>query len=238
MLSFRSSRRVTKLGSLAIAVSTAAAAVLTFSTRDVPAQSAPSEASGCAAWDVIYSAAGSLQLSDTPMGAGNGVYPVGPGKIVLRLDPRGGRAALLSFEMPERFGIEAKRLFWTTHVDTNATARAIPDGPGACGRVAEGALQGRSLAWATKANGFHTDGTLACNGSLCGRFGAPPPGTSSLHIGPSDVQLAPFEFSADGKTFTMAYTFVSKTEDPRQTARLALSAREVSRSCAPVEACR
>jgi len=237
MLSLRTSRRFTRLGSFAIAVSTAAAAV-TLSTRDVPAQSAPPEANGCAAWDVIYSSSGSLQLSDTPMGAGNGVYPVGPGKIVLRLDPNGGRATLRSFEMPERFGIDAKKLFWTTHVDTDATARAIPADPGACGRVAEGALQGRSLAWATKANGFHTDGTLACRGSLCGQFGAPPPGTSSLHIGPSDVQLAPFEFSADGKTFTMASTFVSKTEDPRQTARLALSAREVSRSCAPVESCR
>ena len=237
MLSLRTSRRSTTLGRLAIAASTAAAAVLTLATRDVPAQSAPPEANGCAAWDVVYSAAGSLQLSDTPMGAGNGTYPVGPGKIVLRLDPRGGHAALLSFEMPERFGIESKKLFWTTHVDTNATARAVPDGPGACGRVAEGAMQGHSLAWATKANGFHTDGTLACKGSLCGRFGAPPPGTSSLHIGPSDVQLAPFEFSADGKTFTMASTFVSRTEDPKQSARLAFSAREVSRSCAPVEAC-
>jgi hypothetical protein len=227
--------RFTK-GSAAFAASGAAVMALTLATRT--ARPAQPSGGGCAAYDVIYSIAGNLQLTDTPMGAGNGTYPVGPGSVVLRVDPQAGRTTMVSFEMPERFGIDSKKLFWTTHVDMNATARATPAGTGACASVAEGAMRGQSLAWATRANGFHTDGTIGCRGSMCGKFGAPPPGTSDLHIGPSDVQLSPFEFSPDGRTFTMASTFVSKTASPKQTAHLALAGHEVSRTCAPVAQCR
>jgi hypothetical protein len=206
---------------------------VTLGSRDVPAQAGTEP---CEAWDSVYSVSGNLQLSDTLMGAGNGTYPVGPGKVVLRFDPHAGRVAMLTYEMAERFGIEAKKVFWTTRVDTDATARATAGG--ACGHAAEGAMQGRTLVWATKVNGLRTDGTLQCKGSFCGQFGAPPPGTSPLHVGPEPVQLQPFEFSADGKTFTMASTFLSRTETPRQTAHLALSGREIARSCVPVEVCR
>jgi hypothetical protein len=209
-----------------------AAVALTLASRDLPARAGTQ---GCDSWDAVYSVSGNLQLSDTPMGAGNGTYPIGPGKVVLRFDPGGGRVAMLAYEMSERFGIEAKKIFWTTRVDTDATARATV--AGACGHAAEGAMRGHTLVWATKVNGLRTDGTLACKGSLCGQFGAPPPGTSPLHVGPEPVQLQPFEFSADGKTFTMASTFLSRTESPRQTAHLALSGREIGRSCAPVDAC-
>ncbi len=185
---------------------------------------------GCGTWDVVYAITGNLQLSDTPMGAGNGVYRVGPGQVVLRFERASGRVALLSYEMPERFGIEAKKAFWTTHVDTDAIARAAP--AGTCGGAAEGTLRGSSVVWSTRLSGFHTDGTLECIGSLCGQFGAPPAGKSALHIGPSDVGLEPFEFGADGKTFTMASTFVSSSEHPKRTAHLSLSGREVRRSCA------
>jgi hypothetical protein len=191
----------------------------------------------CAAWDVTYAAVGNLQLSDTPMGAANGTYPVGPGKIVLRQDARSGRVALLAFELPERLGIESTRVFWTTHVDMDATARAPASTPDACNPAAEGAMQGRRIVWSTRLRGFRTDGTLVCRGSMCGKFGAPPAGSSPLVIGPHDVELQPFEFGGDGRTFTMASAFVSKTDSPKQTAHLSISARETRRVCAPVATC-
>jgi hypothetical protein len=193
-------------------------------------------AAECDAWQVEYSVSGNLQLSDTPMGAGNGTYLVGPGRMVLRFE-RSGAAQLVSYEMPERFGIEAKKVFWTTHVNTDALARATAATPGPCGHAATGAMKGSTLVWSSKLD-FRTDGTLECKGSMCGKFGAPAPGSSPLHIGPSPVMLEPLQFGPDGKTFTMASTFVSKTESPKQTAYLSLSGREARRSCAPVDTCR
>jgi hypothetical protein len=213
-----------------------AAVALALAARNAPAEAGTDGCGDCKVCDAVYSVSGNLQLSDTPMGAGNGTYAVGPGKVVLRFDPRAGSVKLLAYEMSERFGVEAKKIFWKTRVDTDATARATPTG--ACGHAAEGAMQGRTLVWSTKIEGLRTDGTLDCKGSMCGKFGAPPPGTSPLHVGPEPVQLQPFEFSADGKTFTMPSAFLSKTESPKQTAHLAISGREVSRSCAPVDACR
>ena len=201
--------------------------------------SSPAQEQGCGAWDVTYAVSGNLELSDTAMGAGDGIYAVGPGEIVLRYGVPAGRVTMLSFDVPQRFGIEVKKLFWAAQVDTDATARAAPAAAlRECGHVAEGLMQEGKLAWATSVSGFRTDGVVACTGSLCGRFGAPARGTSGLHIPPADIQLKPFEFAPDGKTFTMASTFVSKTDAPRETAHLALAGREIRRACAPVAACR
>jgi hypothetical protein len=201
--------------------------------------SAPSEGQGCAAWDITYAVSGNLQLSDTPQGAGDGTYRVGPGEIVLRRTAGTDRVTMVSFDVPQRFSIDVKKVFWTAVVRTDATARAAPPaGAGECGHVAEGAMQEGRVAWTTTVSGFHTDGVVHCDGSLCGQFGAPPSGNSGLHIPPHDVQFRPFEFGPDGTTFTMASSFVSRTEEPRQTAHLALAGREVKRVCAPVAACR
>ncbi len=230
MLSWRKVVRAVMAGTSVVTVA------VTASSTDSP--SPPAE-QGCAAWDVSYTVSGKLQLSDTPRGAANGTYAVGPGKVVLRHDAGSGRVTLLSFELPERFGIVAKNAFWTTHVDTNATARAAPPaGAGECGHVAEGAMRGRTVAWATRVRGWQTDGVVECKGSLCGSFGAPPKGSSPLHVGPNDIQFQPFEFGPDGKTFTMSSTFISKSDSPRQTAHLAFAGREVGRVCAPVSKCR
>jgi hypothetical protein len=208
-----------------------AAAVLFGSTRRPSEGAAPD----CHAWQVEYSIAGNLQVSDTLMRAGDGTYPVGPGRMVLRFDRAGGPVALLSYELPERFGIEVRKVFWTTRVNTDAVGRITP---GACGRAASGTLQGSTLVWSSRVDGLRTDGTLECKGSMCGKFGAPAPGTSPLHVGPSSVAFQPFEFGRDGKTFTMASTLVSRSEVPKQTAHLSLSGREVRRSCAPMDPCR
>jgi hypothetical protein len=198
---------------------------------------APPPPAPCNAWDVEYTLAANLQLRDTPMGAGNGVYRIGPGTMVLRFEDRGGQpggvAKMVSYTMRENFQIRSRTVFWTTTVVTDTRTNATA--AGACPSAGEGNLIGRTLRWSTPIRGYHTDGTLTCEGNLCGSFGAPPPGTSELHIAAHDVQLSPFEFGPDMKTFTMAHTFVSKTESPKQTAYMTLAGREVRRSCA---ACR
>lgn len=191
-------------------------------------------AEGCDSWESEYVTAANLELRDTPMGEGNGVYRIGPGRAVIRFEGQNGPAKLVSYEMREHFYIKSKTLLWTTHVTTDASTRTTPD---ACGVVAAGTMSDRTLRWTTPLRGYRTDGSLTCEGSLCGKFGAPPSGTSELHLPAHDVMFSPFTFSPDRKTFSMPNTEVSKSEMPKQTALIALSGREARRTCVPVRPC-
>jgi hypothetical protein len=187
----------------------------------------------CGSWQVDYTLAESLRLSDTPMGKGDGVYEVGPGSVQLRFDDvdgqPGGRATMVSYAMREHFVIDSRALFWNAHVVTDTHTRATADGSGA----AAGTLRGTTLVWTSPVRGYRTDGALTCEGSLCGKFGAPPEGRSEIHIGPGPVPFGPFQFSRDLKTFTMGETFVARTDAPKQTAHVTLAGREVHRACTP-----
>jgi hypothetical protein len=187
----------------------------------------------CSSWRVDYTLAESLRLSDTPMGKGDGVYEVGPGSVELRFDDLdgqpGGRVEMVSYAMSEHFTIDSRALFWNAHVTTDTHTRGTPDANG----VAAGRMQGATLTWTSPVRGYRTDGTLTCDGSLCGKFGAPPEGRSEIHIGPGPVTFSPFQFSRDLKTFTMGDTFVAKTDMPKQTAHVTLAGREVHRTCVP-----
>jgi hypothetical protein len=201
-----------------------------------PAQ-AP-EARECAAWRIEYVANVDIRVSDTPFGAGDGVYKVGPGTVVLRFDNKDGQPAgrvdMSEYRTREYFTVVSKALLWKATVTTSTTTRATPD---ACGVVGKGSLQSNILSWSGPVRGVRTDGTLHCEGSLCGKFGAPPEGTSGFHLPPHPASFKPFRFGKDLKTFTMDYTFASRTESPKQTSHVALSAREVRRTCVPVPAC-
>jgi hypothetical protein len=207
---------------------------LMLSPSRVDAQSAPAP---CGGWQVDYALSGSLQLSDTPLGQGDGTYAVGPGSMALRFDDvggkPGGRVALVSYEVHEGFKVTAKMIFWATSVTTSATTRATTD---PCGPP-QGLLTAATLAWSLPVSGVRTDGSLLCEGSFCGQFGAPPPGLSELHLPAHAVAFKSLQFSADMQTFTMASTFVSKSDAPKQTAHLALAGREVRRACLPVNYC-
>jgi hypothetical protein len=195
------------------------------------------ESPPCAAWQVDYTLAERLRLSDTPMGKGDGVYTVGPGSAVLRFDDvdgqPGGGVEMTSYAMQEHFTIESRTLFWGARVATDTHTQGTPD---ACG-VAAGALHGTTLGWSSPVRGYRTDGTITCEGDLCGKFGAPPAGKSEIHIGPGPIQFSAFQFAHDMKTFTMAETFVAKTEMPKQTAHVTLAGREVRRACVPATTC-
>jgi hypothetical protein len=203
-----------------------------------PGRVAADQPPPCDAWEVEYALSANLELSDTPMKQGDGVYPVGPGTVVLRFDDHGGQPAgrvkMLSYAMKQSITVVSNALFFKTTVVTDALTRAAPD---PCGVAAEGVLTGQTLAWSGPVRSVRSDGTLNCDGSLCGKFGAPPHGQSALHIGPNAVSFQPFQFSSDLKTFAMASTFVSRTEEPKETAHVALSGRETRRSCVQVKAC-
>ncbi len=215
-----------------------AAAAVAVAVALAPAASADAPPAGCTGWKIEYALAANLQLGDTPFGQGDGVYAIGPGRTVLLFEDRdgqpGGAAAMTSYEMRESFTVKSRTLFATTTVVTDAQTRATPD---ACGVAASGKLKGTTLAWSSPLAGYRTDGTLTCEGSLCGKFGAPPRGTSELHMGPGPVAFGAFELSKDLKTFTMASTQVAKTEAPKQTAHVTLSGREMRRTCVQPPSC-
>lgn len=201
--------------------------------------SAQDEAMECEAWDIEYSLSATLSLRDTPMNAGNGDYNIGPGRTVLRIENHGGTpigpVQMRSYEMKERFQLVSKNVLFTTKVDTDVRTMATPD---ACGIVTSGMLTGKRAVWSKPVSGYRSDGTLTCDGSICGQFGAPPAGTSEIHVGPDSVNFKQFEFSPDLRTMTMQSTQVAKSDSPKQTAYLALSGREVRRTCVKAPPCR
>lgn len=197
-----------------------------------PVAASGAEPAPCQEREVEYSLAGRLRIADTPLGAGDGVYEIGPGRAVLRIRQGAGESPpsvqLISYEMRLNFVVSSHVLFWNTKVVTSAVGHASDAGGSP---VTEGSLVGRTLTWRGELRGYRTDGTLTCSGNVCGSFGAPPEGTTPLVTPPGAVKLAPFELSADGRTFVMSSTLVSRSAAPQQRSYLALAGREVSRAC-------
>jgi hypothetical protein len=195
---------------------------------------ASADGAACSGWEVEYTTNGNMKLADTVMGAADGVYPIGPGKVVVRFDDRGGQpgghARLATYGIHEHVSITSKALFMNATVTTDTNSQAGPDGQGV---VADGALNDHTLTWSGAMRAYRTDGTTTCDGSLCGKFGAPPQGVSPVHMGPRTVQPAPFQFGADMKTFSMQYVQTSQSDSPKQTTYEAISGREVRRTCIP-----
>jgi hypothetical protein len=208
------------------------AALVFVAPADVHAQ--PAEE-----WEVEYAVNATMHVTDTPMGQGDGDYAAGPGRLVLRFEnvsgQPGGRARMTAYSMHEAFTVTSQVLVVKTTVSVDSTTRATPN---ACGSAAEGAVHGRTLTWATPVRGYHSDGTLTCDGVVCGKFGAPPDGSSPMHVGPVDVRFAPFHFAADGRSFTMPRTFALSTDTPKQTAYIELTGRETRRALVAPQACR
>jgi hypothetical protein len=192
--------------------------------------SAEASSSDCNAVDVQYDVSANLMITGTVMGAGDGLHSVGPGKVVLRFDGGQGQrhARLLTYDLRQTFTVTAKALLWTTRVSTNVQMRAS-HAPSSF--VAEGMLGGSTLRWAGQASGLRSDGTLLCEGSMCGKFGAPPSGISEVHTGPSSMVLKPFEFAPDMQTFTMPFTLFSESDAPKERTLVSMAGREVRRVC-------
>lgn len=218
----------------ASALAAVAALGLALAPRAAEAEGEPE----CEAWEVDYVTTGRLSIRDTTMGAGDGDHVVGPGTLTLRFEgaagPGPGPARMLAYRMPEKIVVEAKAVFFSTKVVSETLGQA---GPVACG-VAAGTWSGNRLAWSTPMRGYRSDGTITCEGSMCGKMGAPPKGRSEYHEGPRDLPLAPFVFAADRRSFTMGPVVVAKTESPKQTTSMQLAGRETKRTCVSTKPCR
>jgi len=181
----------------------------------------------CEVTEVEYAAVGRLRVNDTLFGAGDGVFPIGPGTIVLRFGAAAASGArpvqLRVYTMKQHVVVISTALFWTTTVTSDTDTRMTA--------AARGVLTDHTLRWQGPPPAMRSDGVIVCDGSLCGVFGAPPRGNSPLHMGPNLVSLEPFEFGADMTTFTMRYAFVSETDSPKQRSYVALAGREVRRTC-------
>lgn len=196
---------------------------------------APANPAHCPNWVAEYALAARLRLTDTPFGAGDGVYDIGPGrlKIGFSSSPEANtlNARVLAYEMRNSFTVESHVMFIRAKVTTRAESRATPD---ARGVVATGTLTDQQLTWSLPFHGHRTDGTLFCEGLGCGFPGIPPSGQSPLHIPPSPVKFGRFSFDSPNLlVFRMDYVKVAHTEMPRQTAFVSISGRQTSRECVP-----
>ncbi|WP_394827706.1 hypothetical protein [Pendulispora albinea] len=207
---------------------------------DAPANAAPAagDAGACDAWQIEYEVNATVEISDTTMGAGDGKFPNGPGKVVLRFENRGGQpggnVSLLDYEMKDNFTVVSHALMWEARVTADTISRTTKN---TCGASAEGVLDGRTLRWSGPWRGMRSDGAVICQGGLCGKFGAPPSGRSPMHVPPHSVSFKSFDYSPDLKTFGMGYSIVSQQSSPSQTSRIALAGRERKRSCVTVKPC-
>ncbi|HXX70045.1 MAG TPA: hypothetical protein VEK07_22890 [Polyangiaceae bacterium] len=182
----------------------------------------------CARLEVTYAITGNLRITGTPLGAGDGTHSVGPGALVLRVDTRSGRAQLVAFDLQERFAVTPSAVMWNATVLTDAAARVAPDSSGEAG---SGRLLDGVLRWSGPIRGYHTDGALICNGTLCGKFGAPPPGRSDIHTPAVTVRFQPLRFERGSDTFQMAYALVSESMSPPQKTYLAMAGRRTRQAC-------
>jgi hypothetical protein len=220
------------LRSVALGVALVAVAVAgpAFLPREATAQLSISDLSPtCAQWELAYAITGTLRVTETQMGAGNGTFQVGPGTLVLRVDARGARVKLTELQLRERFAIHPSAMMWNATVVTDVAARAPSDAAGAVAvgsRTANGVVQ-----WAEPLRTYRSDGVLTCDGSLCGKFGAPPAGRSELHQVSRTVRLEPLRFDRDGQVFHMDFALVSSSESPHQRTYLALVGRRTAKRC-------
>jgi hypothetical protein len=216
------------------AVATAALGLVALPAEPASGQfEAVAAVAACPAWDVTYAVSARLRITDTPMAAGDGEHPIGPGTFVVQVDRAQSRVQVVSLELKERFTVHPKALLWNATVVTDANARATADASGFAGM---GTFANGTLRWAGPIHGYRTDGSLVCEGSLCGKFGAPPAGRSELHWPPSSVPFQPLRFGENGATFQMPYSLVAQSDSPKQKTYLSIAGREIHRTCIRVPA--
>jgi len=196
------------------------------------------EAAACDVSEVDYALSARVRITNTSMGMGDGTYPTGPGYLRLRFERRAGSSGevvkLVQYRMRDHFTVSASMIIASASVTAETVSVTTPD---ACGVSASGLLVGHTLRWDGPWSGMRSDGKVTCDGSLCGRFGAPPKGDSPAHVPPHSASFAPFEYSDDGETFTMTYSVASSQASPSQTSHLALAGRALKRRCVAAPPC-
>lgn len=184
-----------------------------------------------------------LLLRDTMMAIGDGNHNIGPGNATIRFEnidgKPGGKAYLLEFTI----SID----FTAPPATTNLVGTMGHDYEGPCGSCAVGNIEGDKLTWsdfagtaygtdqAPNVHSFFSEGTITCDGPLCGSFGAPPQGTTPNSDGPYDLRFETWILAADASTF-FAPPFITQ-QDLNSTTRIQVYGVEKSRECKSFQAC-
>jgi len=146
----------------------------------------PAQAQGDV-WRITYDLTGTeFIITNTPFGAGDGTFDVGPGSLVLDFQNDGGQpgdgpARMVSFDLDIEFTTGS------LGTDVMNDLRAFADYNGE-NRATEGALAGGVLSWSEEVP-YRTIGTILCQGSFCGLSGF----TSGETVNVND--FTPFQFN-------------------------------------------
>ncbi len=169
--------------------------------------------------DVTFDLAGStLEVYDTPFGAGNFSAPIGPGTISMRL-PFDAGSGLVADGSIEIFGLDLE-------VHTQNTIGAIGatitnDGYFQfAGSIPRGSLGSRTASWINPTEGFRSSGFQSCSGS-CGQV---PASSLGSYDDTRSVELGAFHFAATPEgvptTFSSEWTVVNTTSNSKTRLRL------------------
>jgi hypothetical protein len=180
-----------------------------------------------------------LRLADTPYGAGDGYYSIGPGTARLRFADRDGApapgdAALLDLQIVTKFVVNTTALGFKMRIATDGTVGFTPD---ACGVVARGTYAKAQISWDERARGYRSVGTAHCTGALCGKFGSPPAGRSQMNRPVHPVKLRTLQLRDGVTRFGIPYFEVERQRKPSQTVYLRVEARETGRRCVVTPPC-
>ena len=187
----------------------------------------------CESVEVTFDLTGSdFTIEGTPLGAGDTVAPIGPGTAVLRFstdhsgDIVDGPVTLVSYNMDMIFSV--------SNVDSDmATEAGTADGCGA----ATGNYADWTLGWSTSVSGYHSSGTITCNGSemLCGLAGMEK-GAAVAQDTTTEQPFNAFVFDPDAMTFGMERVEIPN-DKPGETF-LTLVGKESSRAvCGKLPVC-
>jgi hypothetical protein len=179
------------------------------------------------------------------MSMGDANKNIGPGTATVRFQnvngKPGGKAYLLKLELKQDFTVSPA----TTNL-VATTGHGYTKGP--CSSSAVGNVQSDTLTWSDFAgtaqggtgdkpnvHGYFTDGTITCDGALCGSFGAPPQGTTPRQGGPFDIRVAPWKLAADASSFFMPSSITQ--QDLNSTTHIQVYGVESGRECKSIQAC-
>ena len=215
------------------------------STTDTTGGDGDTGSGDCMAWEIVYDLTGSeFEITDTPFnGAGDKIVPletpydgadtIGPGELTLMISdnngaPGDGTAFLVDYAVTMNFQTGSGGTALVTQTLEITTANE-------CGS-AVGSLSGTALSWSPNAlNDYHTEGTLNCQGTFCGSFGAPPAGDTPVNQTTNIDPFSAFTFSNDLMGFT-APDFTTSS-DSNATTLMDLVGTETSRQLVAAPAC-
>jgi hypothetical protein len=201
----------------------------------------PASQPQCNRWIVDYETipGTALKLANTPYGAADGTYAIGPGTMQMRYAdqqgaPAPGAADLLGFQLTTKFVVKTTAVGFAMRIATDGTVSLTPD---ACGVIARGELADDQVTWTELARGYRSTGTAQCSGVLCGKFGSPPSGRSKMSRPIHPVKLRTTQLRNGVSRLSIGFFEVERQAKPSQTVYLRVEARETGRRCVVTPPC-